>query len=112
LAKVREVLAKIGDGPLAEALKERGWRVYAKDNDFDMACDLEAAGAYRVFRDDQVKNEAPSAAEWLREEGYVVIEDLPHGSVNEGFEMYRQRRTDEFRQWLRDFFWQSLGRIA
>lgn len=113
MAKVREVLEKIGDGPLVEALKARGFRVYAKDKDaahFEMAADLETEG-YNVYNT-ALGGDYDKAVSWLREEGYVVIDDLPHGSVNAGFDMYRQRRADEFRQWLRDFFWQTLGRIA
>jgi hypothetical protein len=104
--KVRDVLAKIGDKPLVEALKARGYRVYEKGNTFDMAADLESE--FAVFAD----GEEDKAAEWLRDNGYFVSDVLDMDALEQGFEHYRQRRADEFRRWLRSFFWEALGRIA
>lgn len=106
--KVRDVLDKIGDKPLVEVLTKRGYRVYEKDDAFDMAADLESEFAYSVFAD----GEEDKAAEWLRDNGYFVSEVLDMDVLEQGFEHYRQRRADEFRRWLRSFFWEALGRIA
>lgn len=108
MAKVRDVLARIGDKPLVEALTERGYVVFTKGDSFGMAEHLEENHGYQCFTDMQ----ADRAAEWLREEGYVVMDDLPRGAIDDGFELYRQRRADEFRHWLRAFFWSALGRIV
>lgn len=109
MAKVRDVLAQIGDKPLVEALQERGFNVYvsAKTGHFEMAAELEEQG-YLVVDTDHEVHKLVSACE---EQGYVVL-DANEYDIQHGYDLYVTRKSHEFRQWLRDLFWQSLGRIA
>lgn len=83
--KVKEVLKRIGDGPLIETLKERGYITYPG---------LKAS--------EHVITEA-------KEMGYIVIDQ---SVVETGYEMYRAKKVKEFNNWLREQFWKQLGRIA
>lgn len=103
--KVKDVLAKIGDKPLIEELRKR--KFFVEASIFDAAAELEAQG-YDVFGPDGMRESR--MVDHVRELGYYVFMD--EVSLPLGYELYRSRRTDEFGQWLRDFFWSGLGRIA
>lgn len=107
MPKVREVLERIGDQPLIEALKARGYNVFAQTwaGEEEMADDLREGG-WGVFGEDDYD----ALVKYARTQGVPVMdEDV---NVQEGFRLYRMRNTEEFRLWLRNFFWQQLGRIV
>lgn len=109
--KVKEVLTKIGDGPLVQALAERGYFVQKKEPKetygFELAVELESLGYLVVGEgeDDKLLTEAG-------ERGFFVLENVGADWIADAYEMYRNRNADGFRNWLRDFFYETLGRIA
>lgn len=90
-------------------LGERGYRVYKVDNAglFDMAAELEAHG-YLVIGEDSIGEH--KLREECEERGLTVLDDNIEWLT--GYELYVTRSTGAFRQWLRDLFWQTCGRIA
>ena len=105
--KVKDVLAMIGDKPLIETLKERGYVCFDEKDlaTIDMAAELKSRG-YAVFGDE----EEEKAMLYVRDDlGYIVFEDV---DFNAGLDAYRFGRREEFRTWLRAFFWEALGRIV
>lgn len=109
MAKVREVLEQIGNKPLIEVLQARGLTVYDPDNDTDMTAmvsDIEDAG-YTVFEPEPSYHDV---ADFAEREGVPVLRD--DMDMETGFNLYRNRKTEEFRLWLRDLFWNGIGRIV
>lgn len=109
MAKVREVLERIGDKPLIEALQERGFSVYSAESHEDtlaMVSELKDAG-YTVFDEDPSYDDV---ADYARDLGIPVLEE--DADLEAGFHLYRNRNTEGFRLWLRALFWNGLGRIV
>lgn len=108
MAKVREVLAQIGNTPLIDELEARGFMVLqgGDKGETEMADALKDLG-YGVFGDDDYE----AVVRYAREvhSAPIMDEDI---SLSEGFELYRSRKTEEFRLWLRALFWNGLGRIV
>lgn len=98
MPKVREVLAKIGDGPLTEVLRDRGYVV------------AHMLGKHGVALPDETKDMADEMAD----RGYVVMkeEEAEVSDWDHAFELLRNNRIDELRQWLRDEIHHYTGRIA
>lgn len=79
--KVKDILAKIGDGPLITVLEERG---------------------YVVLGDDDTEE----AIDFVEARGYMVREDM---SLEDGWILWRSG-SPLFPEWLRKFFWEAHGR--